>query len=142
MPQSLRLLACMVLALGAAAQAADSEPGPVAALDAFHAALKSHDPAAALKLLAPDVSILEQGFVDRSRADYAGAHIAADAAFAQATEYKVLERRILWLGDNAACVMSQTRTVGRFENQPINLIGTETAVLQRAGGVWSITHIH
>jgi ketosteroid isomerase-like protein len=144
LPQSLRLLGCLTLALGlcAAARAADSEPGPAAAVDAFHAALKSHDTATALKLLAPDASILEQGFVDRTRADYAGAHIAADAAFAEATEFKVLERRIIWLGDNAACVISQTRTIGRFENQSINLIGTETALLQRAGGTWSITHIH
>ncbi|MBV8063329.1 MAG: nuclear transport factor 2 family protein [Nevskia sp.] len=141
------LLLCLalvapVLASAAPAPAADSGPAPVAVVDAFHAALKSNDPSSALKLLSVNASVYEQGFVDQTRSDYAGAHIAADAAFAQATELQVLERRIIWLGDNAACVISRTHTQGAFQGHPINLVGTETMVLQRSGSSWSIEHVH
>ena len=142
-----KLLLCLALAapltvFAANAAPADSSPAPVAVVDAFHAALKSGDATAALKLLSVSASIYEQGFVDQTRSDYAGAHIAADAAFAQATELQVLERRIIWLGDNAACVISRTHTQGNFQGHPINLVGTETMVLQRAGAGWNIEHIH
>jgi hypothetical protein len=141
-----KLLLCLALAAPLAAMAAapatDGGPAPVAVVDAFHAALKSNDPSSALKLLSVSASIYEQGFVDQTRSDYAGAHITADAAFAAATEFQVLERRILWLGDNAACVVSRTHTQGTFQGHPINLVGTETMVLQRSGGNWNIEHIH
>ena len=149
MPKNLLLclaLAAPLLARAAAPAApaapADTGPAPVAVVDAFHAALKANDPSTALRLLSVNVSIYEQGFVDQTRSDYAGAHIAADAAFASTTELQVLERRIIWLGDNAACVISRTRTLGNFQGHPINLVGTETMVLQRSGGSWSIEHIH
>lgn len=125
----------------AAAPSGDAAPGPVTVVDAFHAALKANDTASALKLLSVSASIYEQGFVDQTRADYAGAHIAADAAFAS-TDLQVLERRIIWLGDNAACVISKTRTQGNFQGHAIDLVGTETMVLQRSGNSWIIEHIH
>lgn len=143
-----KLLLCLALAApllanaAAPAPAADAGPAPVAVVDAFHAALKANDPSAALRLLSVSASIYEQGFVDQTRSDYAGAHIAADAAFASTTDFQVLERRIIWLGDNAACVISRTRTQGNFQGHPINLVGTETMVLQRSGSSWNIEHIH
>jgi hypothetical protein len=143
-----KLLLCAALAamLAAPAHAAgaatDSTPGPVAAVDAFHAALKSGDAAGALRLLSAGATVYEQGFVDQTRSDYAGAHVAADSAFAQGTELQVLERRILWIGDNAACVISKTHTTGNFQGHAINLVGTETMLLERSAGAWSIEHIH
>lgn len=143
-----RLLLCAGLAAAAlaapagAALAPQFTPGPVAAVEAFHSALKGSDTAAALRLLSPAVTVYEQGFADQTRSDYAGAHLAADAAFAQGTQYQVIERRIIWLGDNAACVISRTRTTGSFQGHAINLVGTETMVLERSGGAWSIDHIH
>lgn len=143
-----KLLLCAGLAVAlsgpahAAAPSADAAPGPVAVVDAFHAALKSGDASAALRLLSAGVSIYEQGFVDQTRSDYAGAHIAADSAFAQGTDYQVLERRIIWLGDNAACVISKTHTQGNFQGHAINLVGTETMLLQRSAGNWTIEHVH
>lgn len=145
-----KLLLCLAFAaplaastaVMAAAPAADGAPAPVAVVDAFHAALKAGDASGALKLLSVSATIYEQGFVDQSRSDYAGAHIAADATFASATELHVLERRIIWLGDNAACVITKTRTQGNFQDHPINLVGTETMVLQRSGNSWAIEHIH
>src|SRR6202012_3189189 len=101
-----KLLLCLAFAAplalsfnAAAAGAADAGPAPVAVVDAFHAALKANDPPGALRLLSVNASIYEQGFVDQTRSDYAGAHIQADATFASSTEFQVLERRIIWLGD-------------------------------------------
>ena len=136
LPILLLCCAAPVLADGEAA------PGPAGVVDAFHAALKAGDTSAALKLLTPDASVYEQGFVDQSRSDYAGAHIAADSAFAQSTELQLLERRVAALGDNAAAVLSRTQTRGSFQGHPINLVGTETILLQRGGGAWLIAHIH
>ncbi|MBL6749182.1 MAG: nuclear transport factor 2 family protein [Nevskia sp.] len=142
MTRRLLLAATAAFAALALPVLADAVPAPVAVVDAFHAALHKGDSAGALRLLSAEVDIFEQGFVDHARANYAGAHIAADVSFAQATERTVLERRILWFGDNTACVLSQTRTKGTFQGQAIDLIGTETMVLQRAGAAWSISHIH
>ncbi|MDR3418733.1 MAG: nuclear transport factor 2 family protein [Nevskia sp.] len=136
-------LAAAWLALAAqAAPAPDNLPGPVAAVQAFHAALKAGDSAAALKLLAADVTIYEQGFVDAGRDAYGGPHLASDTAFAQGTDYQVQDRRLIWLGDSAACVLSTTHIRGRFQGQPIDLLGTETALLRQAGGNWTIEHLH
>jgi ketosteroid isomerase-like protein len=140
-----RLLLCAVLAAPAGAALAapsPSTPGPVAAVEAFHDALKSGDTSAALRLLSPAATVYEQGFADQTRSDYAGAHLAADAAFAQGTQLQVIERRIVWLGDNAACVISRDHTTGNFQGHAINLMGTETMVVERSGGSWIIDHIH
>jgi ketosteroid isomerase-like protein len=141
-PNKLFLVAALACAVAASPARADALPAPAATVDAFHAALKSGDTAAALRLLTADVDIFEQGFADHTRAAYAGPHIASDAAFAQATVLTVQVRRILWFGDNNACVISQTRTHGSYQGQPIDLVGTETMLLQRAGGSWGISHIH
>lgn len=117
-------------------------PKPVAVVDAFHAALHDGHPQSALKLLTQNVYIAEQGFVDTNRAQYAKSQVNEDAAFARATHYKVLNRHLIWLGDSTVCVISQTRTTGTFSGHAIDLIGAETALLQKIGPNWRITHLH
>jgi ketosteroid isomerase-like protein len=121
---------------------AQAASDPAATVDTFHAALKSRDTKTALSLLEPDAVLYEQGFVEKSRNDYSGAHIAADAEFAAATSYVVVERKILWVGDLAACVITQTRTTGTYQKQVLDLIGTETMLLRRSGDGWLIQHAH
>lgn len=133
------LLACLSLA-GAAY--ADAVPGPAATVDAFHAALKSGQPQAALNLLTQNVVIAEQGFIDEGRDTYARTQAANDVAFAKATDYQVLNRHLIWLGDAAALVISQTRTTGSFAGHAIDLLGAETVLLRQYGGRWQIDHIH
>lgn len=122
--------------------AADDTPGPAATVDAFHAALTADRPQAALRLLMQNVYIAEQGYVDTDRATYTRTQVKDDAAFAHATTYKVLNRHLIWLGDNAACVISQTRTTGSFDGHRIDLIGAETALLRKVGNGWQIDHLH
>lgn len=117
-------------------------PGPADVVDAFHAALKTGHPDAALQMMTQDVYIAEQGFVDTGRASYAKSQVANDVKFAEATHYQVINRHMIWLGDNAACVISQTRTSGSFAGHDIDLIGAETALLRKFGGHWQIAHVH
>jgi hypothetical protein len=138
------LLLTLPLLLLAQAQAAspDATPGPARAVDAFHAALAAGDRSAVLSLLAGDVLIFEQGFATDGRNAYAKQNLKPDITFAQATHYKVLSRRLIWLGNAAALVLSQSRTTGTFDGHQIDLVGTETMLVRRYGNLWQIAHIH
>lgn len=114
---------------------------PVAAVDAFAAALRASDQAAVQRLLAPDVLIAESGGAERSFAEYAGHHMPADMAFTAAVRFS-LERRELIDGGDTATVISQSRAEGEFHGRPIRSRTMETMVLRRAGGAWRIVHIH
>ena len=115
--------------------------GAALAVDAFHAALKSGDTAAALALMAADVMIFEEGYVERSREEYASHHLASDAAFAAASE-SMVERRSGWADGDIAWVTSEGRTTGQFNNRPVDRLTTETMVLKRHPDGWRIHHIH
>src|SRR3546814_5678770 len=63
-----------------------------AVVDAFHAALDHGNEVDALALLADDVLIFESGGAERSKAEYASYHLAADATFSQATTTTITHR--------------------------------------------------
>lgn len=144
MRNTLKLLLCLsaVPALWTPAPVRAATADPVATVDAYHAALKNKDTKGALNLLALDAVLYEQGFVEKSRGEYTGAHVAADAEFAAATTYTVTDRKVLWLGDNAVTVLTQNRVAGTYQKQKLNLVGTETMVLRRSGDGWLIQHAH
>ncbi|HEY0131756.1 MAG TPA: nuclear transport factor 2 family protein [Allosphingosinicella sp.] len=142
----------MLLALAPPGSAAPSAPAPVtlpeaareaaAAVDAFHAALRRGDAEAALALVAEDALVFEDGRVERTKAEYALHHAAADAAFSKAVPSKRLSRTGHSTAD-LALIASESRTKGRFRGQDIDRIMVETMVLRReSGGAWKIVHIH
>ena len=145
------LLSCSALAAQAqdhhaahAEQAAGlpAEAAPAAGVvDAFHSALGAGDTDAALALLSPDVVILEEGGAERSRDEYAGHHLPADAAFASATEAEVTRRTGAVVGD-VAWIISEGRTTGSYNGRAVDRLTTETMVLVRHGDSWLIHHIH
>lgn len=110
-------------------------------VDAFHAALKAGDTAAALALLAPDVMIFEEGGAERSRDEYASHHLGSDAAFAAASEATVA-RRSGWADGDIAWITSEGRTTGQFNDRGVDRLTTETMVLKRHADGWRIHHIH
>ncbi len=110
-------------------------------VDAFHAALEHGDTHAALVLLADDVLIFEGGGAERSKAEYAEHHLAADAAFSAAVP-SVRSRRIARAGADSAWVASESRTTGEFNGRPIDSLSVETMVLRHEADGWRITHIH
>lgn len=137
--KSLLSLALTVAALATAtpACAADAKD----ALASFHAALAAGDKAKALDLMAPDVAIYESGFVERSRAEYASHHLADDMAFAKTATRKVIKQSERIAG-NVAIIFEETETTGTSRGKDVHSYGTETAILEKKGDTWSITHVH
>lgn len=141
----------MLLALAPSGSAAPSAPAPetlpqaarepAAAVDAFHAALRRGDPEAALRFVADDAIVFEDGRVERTKAEYALRHAAADAAFSKAVPSKRLSRTGHAAAD-LALIASESRTKGRFRGQDVDRIMVETMVLRRAADGWRIVHIH
>jgi len=128
----------------ATAPAADAPQAPAAAaavVDAFHAALRRGDTAAATSHLGEAVLIFEAGGAERSRAEYAAAHLAGDAAFAQAVGSELTRRTGGGAGD-LAWVASEGRTRGRYKARDVDRVTTETMVLRRQAGGWRIVHVH
>ena len=114
---------------------------PIATVDAFHAALASEEPRNALDLLREDVLIFESGGVERSRAEYASHHLAADAAYSAAVR-RTLVRRSHGKAGNAAWVTSVETVAGAYHGRTINSRSVETMLLARTAGTWRISHIH
>lgn len=123
------------------AQLAPATVAAAIAVDNFHAALKRDDTTAAAALLADDALIFEGGGVERSKAEYAAHHLAADAAFASATTHKVTKRSGSTVGD-FAWIATEGTTTGTYKDRAINSVSTETMVLRRTKGSWQIVHIH
>lgn len=112
-----------------------------AAVDAFHAALRQGDAGGALKLVADDAIVFEDGRVERSKAEYALHHAGADAAFSKAVTARRLSRTGHAAG-NLALIASESRIKGRFRGQEVDRIMVETMVLRLDPGGWRIVHIH
>lgn len=111
------------------------------AVDGFHAALAAGDTEKALALLAPDVLVVEEGGAERSRAEYASYHLAADAAFTRAVPSTPLSRSGLAQGD-LAYIVSESRTTGIYGGKPVDRLSAETMVLRHEPAGWKIVHIH
>ena len=146
---ALSLVACAVPAIAhgpatkpiVAGAVAPSARGAAATVDAFHAALQHGDARAASALLADDVLIFESGEVERTKAEYAGHHLAADIEFTKAVPSTVMRRAGRSTG-TMAWIASEGRTTGNFNGRPIDLTTTETMVVQRLGKAWRIVQIH
>jgi ketosteroid isomerase-like protein len=128
-------------ALAAARPAAPAPAEAARVVDAFHSALARGDTAGVLAQLADDALIFEAGGAERSKAEYASAHLAGDAAFAQAVPGKVL-RRTGGLSGGFAWIASEGRTQGRYKDRDVDRATTETMLLRRDGGAWKIVHVH
>jgi ketosteroid isomerase-like protein len=110
-------------------------------VDGFHAALARGDQKSALDYLADEALIFESGAVERSKAEYASHHLAADAAFSQAVPAKI-SRRAGQAAGNLAWVASEGRATGTYKGKAIDSVTTESMVLRRSGAGWKIVHIH
>lgn len=131
------LLAAALFASSASSLAAT----PKETLAAFHAALSSGDKAKATSLLAPEITIFESGYVERSRDEYAGHHLGGDMEFAKNATRKVLKQTER-IDGKTAIVWEETETTGTSRGKPVHAFGTETAVLEKNGDNWTIVHVH
>jgi ketosteroid isomerase-like protein len=94
-----------------------------------------------MTLLAPDVLIYESGGAERSRDEYESHHMPADMAFLQEMSTTVTRQRD-YQSEDFALVVTESRTRGMYQDQKIDLAGTETIMLEKRGGEWKIVHIH
>ena len=114
---------------------------PLETLASFHEALSAGKTDEAKVLLSPTIQIFESGYVERSRDEYASHHLPSDMAFAKATRQTIL-RQNERVDGNTAVVMRETETKGKFKGADVHSFGTETAVLEKQGDKWLITHVH
>lgn len=115
--------------------------GPAAAIIAFHAALSSGDEQAVMAALSPEVLIFESGGAERSRAEYASHHMKSDMAFLKQMKLDLIMQHATVQGDSA-WVVSESRIHGRYKDADIDLVSTETAVLEHGVDGWIIVHLH
>jgi ketosteroid isomerase-like protein len=122
-----------------AKKAADSA-AVIATVERFHALLARADSAAAVRLLAPDLTVLESGDVE-SRSEYLAHHLGADMAFAKAV---ASDRKLVGFGQEGNVAWTTTATVsrGQFRDRKIDSRGAELIVLTRSGSGWIIRSIH
>ena len=132
-------IASFLVCSAIAGLAGASEPQETVA--AFHAALASGDKDKAIAMMAPDISIYESGYVERSRDEYAGHHLPEDIKFAKLATRKVLQHTQRQDG-NLAIVWEETETLAKLKGKDVRLLGTETTLLQKTGDNWSIVHVH
>jgi ketosteroid isomerase-like protein len=144
------IIAVMLLATQLAF-AADEQPATpatapsiedaAAVVDSFHAALTKGDRDAALAVMADEVGIFEQGWVERSKAEYASHHLASDSEFSKAVTSAQTARTGAIVGD-LAYVATESKTTGRYKDKDVDVIALETMVLRRTESGWRIVHIH
>jgi ketosteroid isomerase-like protein len=109
-------------------------------VEQFHRALSSGDSSTALSLLSSDVLVIESGGIE-SRADYRAHHLPADIEFARAVKSERTTMRVSVQGD-AAWVVSQSTTRGRFRDRDVNSAGAELMVLRRTRAGCRISAVH
>lgn len=124
-----------------ATQATDATAAVVA--EQFHDLLRQGQREAALQLLAPDVRIFESGYSEDTRDGYAAnGHLDDDMRFAAGTERSVQQRHIISsAAGDLTCIMLVAKIHGKYEGQPVNLVQTETMLLQHGEQGWHIVHI-
>jgi ketosteroid isomerase-like protein len=112
----------------------------VATLEQFHMSLARGDSASAARLLAPDLTVVEAGGVERLN-DYLAHHLGADMEYAKAVPSQRTLVSVVQQGD-VAWVVGTSVTRGTFRERPVNSNGAELMVLTRSGSGWLIRSIH
>lgn len=110
-------------------------------VDAFHAALKAGEPDKAAALLTSDVLVFEAGGAERSKTDYAAAHLAADAKFEGAAE-STPQQRTGSASGGLAWIATEGRVRSQAGDKVVDRLTTETMILRRTPAGWRIVHVH
>ena len=138
----MKRLAGLALALCASLALAQGARTPIEAVDAFHAALRNKDTAAALSLLDRSLVVFEFGAVDPTAEGYAFRHLPFDMDLAVATRWMLETRRAGGEG-NERWVLSTYRVTGKqSDGTPIDQTTLETVILRRTGERFRIVHFH
>jgi uncharacterized membrane protein/ketosteroid isomerase-like protein len=93
------------------------------------------------RLLDQNVVIFESGNVESSLAEYESHHMKSDIAFMAPMNVELLAREVIDAGDSAT-VISRSRIRGQFKGKEIDLVNTETLVIQKRNREWKVVHVH
>jgi ketosteroid isomerase-like protein len=115
---------------------------PADAVDAFHAALKKKDTAAALSLLDRGLVVFEFGVVDPTVEAYAFQHLPFDIDVAAVSTWNIESRRVGGEGDERWVLTTYHVTGKQADGSPIDQITLETMILRRTSGLFRIVHMH
>jgi ketosteroid isomerase-like protein len=115
---------------------------PVDAVDAFHAALKDKDTAAALSLLDRGLVVFEFGVVDPTVEAYAFQHLPFDIDVAAVSTWNIESRRVGGEGDERWVLTTYHVTGRQADGSPIDQTTLETMILRRTSGLFRIVHMH
>ena len=138
---SLGVVVMVLSALSAACGAAPaSEDEVVAPLQAFYAAMKTGDKAAAMAQIAPDAVFVESGKLE-TRTEYEMNHLPADIDFEKQITGKRSPWQVKTQGDTA-WVIATTEYDGTVDGAPVDFVSAQLAVLTSANGEWKIRSIH
>jgi ketosteroid isomerase-like protein len=124
----------------AGCQPASDEAGARAALEAFYAAMKTGDTAAAMALIADDAVFVEGGRLE-TRDEYEKNHLPADIGFEKQVSGKRGPLQVT-MKDNTAWIIATTDYDGTFDGAPVNFTSAQLAVLSRESDGWKIRSIH
>ena len=140
LPVVLTVLVLSVFSVACGGPAPVNEADVIAPLEAFYAAMKTGDKAAAMRPIAADAVFVESGKLE-TRAEYEENHLPADIQF----EAQVTGKRSPWQvktqGDTA-WVIATSEYDGTFDGAPVSFTSAQLAVLTRANGEWQIRSIH
>jgi len=139
---SIVALAVTALTFAASPSWSDGTRIPAAAVDAFHAALKKKDSAAALSLLDRDLVVFEFGVVDPTVQAYAFSHLPFDIDVAAVSQWNIESRRVGGEGDIRWVLTSYHVTGKQADGSPIDQTTLETMILRRTSGLFRIVHMH
>jgi ketosteroid isomerase-like protein len=115
---------------------------PADAVDAFHAALKKNDTAAALSLLDRGLVVFEFGVVDPTVEAYAFRHLPFDIDVAAVSTWSIESRRVGGEGDERWVLTTYHVTGRQADGSPIDQITLETMILRRTSDLFRIVHMH
>jgi len=115
--------------------------GPEAMADNFGRALSESDEATVRNVLHVDVLIFESGNVEGSLEEYAAHHMSADMAFMAGIEKEIISRKVFEEG-NTAVVSTRYQMSGSYKDRVIDMVSSETLVMQKTGDEWKIVHVH
>jgi len=141
----MKLVAALALSVALAdisSAAAQGSRIPADVVDAFHAALRAKNTAAALSRLDRGLVVFEFGTVDPTVEAYAFQHLPFDMDVAAATQWKLETRRVGGEGSER-WVLSTYRVTGKHrDGSPIDLTTLETVILRRSSDLFRIVHFH
>jgi len=109
-------------------------------LEAFYAAMKNADNAAAMALIAEDAVFVEGGRLE-TREQYEKDHLPSDISFEKQVQGKRGEWQIK-IHDDTAWAITTTEYDGIFDGAPVSFTGAQLAVLTRDADKWMIRSIH